>query len=117
MNRNIKIGVGVIIVLLIAAAALSAAMVSGDKIHSNISINGIDVGGFVPSQAESLLKEKMEPVIDNLGIVLKFEEKEWQLKYRDIDFKYEYEDAVTKAYDIGNQGCGCNSAEWREYRA
>ena len=104
MSRNMKIGIGVIIVLLIAAAALGAAMVSGDKIHSNISINGIDVGGFVPSQAESMLKGKMEPIIDNLGIVLKFEEKEWQLKYRDIDFKYEYEDAVTKAYDIGHKG-------------
>ena len=75
MSRNMKIGIGVIIVLLIAAAALSAAMVSGDKIHSNISINGIDVGGFVPSQAESMLKGKMEPIIDNLGIVLKFEKK------------------------------------------
>ena len=104
MSRSMKIGIGVIIVLLIAAAALSAAMVSGDKIHSNISINGIDVSGFVPSQAESMLKKKMEPIIDNLSIVLKFKGKEWQLKYRDIDFKYEYEDAVTKAYDIGHKG-------------
>lgn len=104
MSRSTKIGIGVIIVLLITAAVLSAVMVSGDKIHSNITINGIDVGGFVPSQAESMLKKKMEPIIDNLDIVLKFKEKEWKIKYRDTNFQYEYEDAVAKAYDIGHKG-------------
>lgn len=104
MSRNTKIGIGLIVVLFITAAALSAAMVSGDKIHSNITINGINVGGFVPSQAENILKEKLEPVIDDLDIVLRFKEKEWKLRYRDISFQYEYEDAVTKAYNIGHKG-------------
>lgn len=104
MSRNTKIGIGVIIVLLITAAVLSAVMVSGDKIHSNITINGIDVGGFVPLQAESMLKKKMEPVIDDSDIVLKFKEKEWKMKYRDTNFQYEYEDAVAKAYEIGHKG-------------
>jgi vancomycin resistance protein YoaR len=104
MNRNMQIGVGIIIVLLIAAAALSIAMVNGDKIHSDITINGIDVGGYTPSQAESMLRNKMESIIDDSDIVLKFEGKEWKLGYRDMDFQYEYEDAVTKAYDIGHKG-------------
>ncbi|MDD3705039.1 MAG: VanW family protein [Clostridiaceae bacterium] len=104
MSRNTKIGIGVIIALLITVAALSAAMVSGDKIHSNITINGINVGGFVPSQAGDTLKGKMEPIINDSNIVLKFKEKEWKMKYRDAGFQYEYEEAVTKAYDIGHKG-------------
>ncbi len=104
MSKGIKIGIGIIIILLVAAVALSFAMVNGEKIHSNITISGINVGGLTPSQAESVLKEKMEPAIDDSAIALKFREKVWRLKYRDIAFNYEYEDAVTKAYDIGHKG-------------
>ncbi|MHB1392894.1 MAG: VanW family protein [Clostridia bacterium] len=104
MGKVIKIGIGIIIILLVAAVALSFAMVNGEKIHSNITISGINVGGFTPSQAESVLKEKMEPAINDSAIALKFREKVWRLKYRDIDFNYDYEDAVTKAYDIGHKG-------------
>lgn len=104
MNKYMKTGIGIIIVLLIAIVVLSIAMVSGDKIHSNITIEGIDVGGLIPSQAESILREKMEPVIQNSSIALKFREKVWHLSYRDVKFQYEYSDAVTKAYYIGHKG-------------
>jgi len=104
MSKGMKIGIGIIIVLLVAVLAMSIAMVSGDKIHSNITINGINVGGIIPSQAEAMLKEKMEPIIDDSVITLKFREEIWRLNYRDVKFQYEYEDAVTKAYDIGHTG-------------
>lgn len=104
MSKGVKIGIGIIIVLLVAVIVLSVAMVSGDKIHSNITINGINVGGLIPAQAEKVLKEKMEPTIDESVITLKFREKVWRLNYRDAKFQYEYEDAVTKAYNIGHTG-------------
>lgn len=104
MNKYIKIGIGIIIILLIAIVVLSIVMVSGDKIHSNITIGGIDVGGLVPSQAESMLKEKMEPAIKDSSVALKFREEVWNLSYHDVKFQYEYRDAVTKAYDIGHKG-------------
>ncbi|KUO74075.1 MAG: hypothetical protein APF77_23080 [Clostridia bacterium BRH_c25] len=104
MSKSMKIGIGIIIVLLIAAIALSIAMVSGDKIHSNITINGINVGGLTYSQAESMLKIKLEPAIDDSAIALKVREKTWRLSYRDVKFQYEYTDALTKAYDIGHKG-------------
>ena len=104
MSKGIKIGIGIIIVLLVAAVALSISMVNGDKIHSNITIEGINVGGLMPSQAESMLKEKMDPTIDDSAIALKFRGKKWGLNYRDVKFQYEYSDAVTKAYDIGHKG-------------
>jgi vancomycin resistance protein YoaR len=104
LSKGMKIGIGIIIILLLATAALSFAMVNGDKIHSNITINGINVGGLTPSQAGSVLREKLQPTIDNAAIALKFREKVWRLKYKDIDFNYDYEDAVTKAYDIGHKG-------------
>jgi len=104
LSKGMKIGIGIIIILLLAIVALSIAMVNGEKIHSNITISGINVGGLTPSQADSMLKAKMQPTIDSAAIALKFREKAWKLKYSDINFKYEYEDAVTKAYDIGHKG-------------
>jgi vancomycin resistance protein YoaR len=104
MSKGTKIGIGIIILLLVVATALSIAMVSGEKIHSNITINGIEVGGLTPSQAENVLKKKLEPTIDESAIKLIFRESSWELKYRDANFQYEYEDAVTKAYDIGHAG-------------
>ena len=104
MSKGMKIGIGIIIVLLIAIVALSVFMVSGEKIHSNITINEINVGGLTPSQAELMLRQKLEPSVEDAAIALKFRDKLWSLKYRDIGFNYEYEDAVTKAYDIGHKG-------------
>ncbi len=104
MSRGMKIGIGIIVVLLVLIVVLSIAMVSGDKIHSNIIINGINVGGLTYAQAETLLKGKLEPAIDKSVIVLKFRDKSWKLGYRDAGFRYDYSDAVTKAYDIGHKG-------------
>ena len=104
MDKAMKAGIGIITVLLVTAVALCIAMVSGDKIHSNITINGIDVGGLTPSQAEIVLKEEMEPKIENSAIFLKFGEEKWKLGYKDAGFRYEYEDAVSKAYGIGHTG-------------
>jgi len=104
MSKYLKIGIGIIVILLIAIVVLCIIMVNGDKIHSNITIGGIEVGGLIPSQAERILKEKMEPVIEDSSVVLKFREKVWKLSYKDVKFQYEYSDAVTKAYDIGHSG-------------
>lgn len=104
MSKATKIGIGIIIVLFAAAVGLSIFMVSGDKIHANITVKGINVGGLTYSQAEEVLREKFEPAIEDSAITLKFGEKTWKLGYRDLEFNYEYADAVTKAYDIGHKG-------------
>ncbi len=104
MSKITKIGIGIIIVLFVAALGLSIKMVSGDKIHTNITVKDVDLGGLTYSQAESVLKEKFEPAIDNSSIAINFGKNTWKLSYRDVNFQYEYEDAVTKAYDIGHKG-------------
>lgn len=104
MSKWTKAGIIVIVVLMIAAIGLSIAMVSGDKIHSNITIKGLNVGGYTYSQAEKFLKEKLEPTVDSSALTLRFRDKSWKFSYRDAGFSYDYEDALTKAYDIGHKG-------------
>lgn len=104
MSKWTKAGIIVIVVLMVAIIGLCIVLVSGDTIHSNITIKGISVGGYTYSQAESLLKEKLEPTVDSSALTLKFRDKAWKLSYRDASFSYDYEDALTKAYDIGHKG-------------
>lgn len=104
MSKGIKIGIIIIVVLLVISVVLINTMVNSNGIHSNVTINGINVGGLTPSQAENLIKGKIEPTIDNSVINLKFNEKSWGLSFRDAGFRYEYKDAVTKAYNTGHTG-------------
>lgn len=104
MSKATKIGIGIIIFLLASVAGLSVALVSGDKIHANITIAGVNVGGLTYSQAEKALREKFEPTIENSVITLKYGQKTWKMRFTEAKFSYEYEDAVTKAYDIGHKG-------------
>ncbi|MGE5629638.1 MAG: VanW family protein [Caulobacteraceae bacterium] len=104
MSKVSKIGIGIIIVLLIAAMALGVIMVSGEKIHSNITINGINVGGLTVPEAEKRLKAEFEPMIEESYINLKFRDSAWKLGYGEMKFQYDYADALTKAYNIGHKG-------------
>lgn len=103
MSRGIKILIG-IIVLLLMAISLSIAMVSGTNIHTNITIHGIDVGKLSVQEAEEKLRDMLEPLLDDMNIPVKFRDKVWNVGYREIDFQFDYADAVTKAYDIGHKG-------------
>lgn len=104
MSRGTKIGIGIITVLLIIIISLSAVIVSGDRIHSNITINGLNVGGLTVPEAEKRLREELEPFIEGSSIPVRFHDKVWKVSYREIKFQFDYVDAVTKAYDIGHKG-------------
>jgi len=104
MSKGIKISIGIIAVLLAIAVGLSIAVVSGERIHSNITVNGIDLGGLTVAEAEKLLQQKMEPFIDESAVTIKFRDKQWKLSYREAGFQFDYSDAAIKAYNIGHKG-------------
>lgn len=101
-----KIGlISVIIFLLIAIViAASVALLSGEEIRDNISINGTNVSGLTKQKAESMLKNMYSEKIENSFITLKFDSKEWNIEYRDLGYSYKVEEAVDKAYKVGHTG-------------
>lgn len=101
-----KIGlISVIIFLLIAIViAASVALLSGQEIRDNISISGTNVSGLSKQKAESMLENMYNEKIENAFISLKFEGKEWNIKYSDLGYSYNIEDAVDKAYKVGHTG-------------
>jgi vancomycin resistance protein YoaR len=101
-----KIGlISVIIFLLIAIMiAAAVALLSGDEIRDNISINGVNVSGLSKQKAESLLKDMYSEKINNSFISLKFDNKEWNIKYSDLGYSFNIEEAVENAYKVGHSG-------------
>lgn len=103
MGKVMKIGIAIIGVLIIVVLALSFYLVSGDRIHANITINGIDVGGLTAYEAETKVRSQMEPKLTE-PLTLKSEGKTWPLSFKDINFTFKYEDAALQAYGIGHEG-------------
>lgn len=101
-----KIGlISVIIFLLIAIViAAAVALLSGEEIRDNISINGVNVSGLSKQKAEGLLKDMYSEKINNSFISLKFDNKEWNIKYSDLGYAFNIEEAVEKAYKVGHTG-------------
>jgi vancomycin resistance protein YoaR len=101
-----KIGlISVIIFLLIAILiATAVALLSGEEIRDNISINGVNVSGLSKQKAEKLLKDMYSEKINNSFISLKFDDKEWNIKYSDLEYSFNIEEAVENAYKVGHTG-------------
>ncbi|OGO78742.1 MAG: hypothetical protein A2Y23_10740 [Clostridiales bacterium GWB2_37_7] len=107
--KGYKLSVGglayIIIVLLIAIVVAGAvAVVQGEEIRANISINGINVSGLSKIDAEKRLKGILQDKIESSFISLKFDSKEWKINYRDLGYSYNIEETVNKAYAIGHEG-------------
>ena len=101
-----KIGlISVIIFLLIAIIiAAAVALLSGEEIRDNISINGTNVAGLSRQEAESMLNNMYNEKIENSFVSLKFGGKEWNIKYRDLGYSYNIAETVDKAYKVGHTG-------------
>lgn len=105
MKRNFLKVLIIFAVLLIVSIVLSGYMLlSTDKILSNVYINDIDVGGLSREEAFSKIKEIYEGVLKNTYLTLVYEDKDWKLAYNDIDYSYNYENAIDEAYRIGRTG-------------
>lgn len=97
--------ISVIIFLIIAIfIAAAIALLSGEEIRPNISINGINVSGLSKQKAESRLNDIYNEKIENSFISLRFENKEWKINYKELDYAYNISEAVDKAYNIGHTG-------------
>lgn len=101
-----KIGlISVIIFLLIAIViAAAVALLGGDEIRDNITINGTNVSGLSMNKAESMLNDMYKDKIENAFISLKFNSKEWKIKYSDLGYSYNIKEEVGNAYKVGHTG-------------
>jgi len=76
---------------------------SGDVIHNNIFINGMDVGGMLPSEAESALQQSMELDRKVVGFVYN-DSLIFSNTFTDFGAKYDFSILVNEAFSHGRAG-------------
>lgn len=86
----------------------SYCMSKESKIYKNIYIENIYVSGLTKNDA---IKKINNSLYKDEYIKLNYKNKEYELKLRDIEFKFEVEDAVDKAISIGRDSDIFNNAK------
>ncbi|MDF2891055.1 MAG: hypothetical protein K0R80_1422 [Clostridia bacterium] len=101
-----KVGLTSVIIFLLIAIVIAAAvaLLSGEQIRDNISINGTNVAGLTKRQAEDRLNTIYNDKIESSFISLKFDNKEWKINYSDLGYSYNIAETVDNAYKVGHEG-------------
>ena len=99
LNRKAKIAIGIAVLLIAGTAGFAAVKISSDKIAPNTVVNGIDLGGMTVEEAE-----KSITVFENENVYLKYNNKSYDIKLKDINFKYNIEKTAEDAYMVNRSG-------------
>ena len=114
-NKNI-LKIAVIAVLVLSAAGVGAyfynkAMVKKmaqvvdiDTFYDGISVNNVPLGGLTQDEAKEKLSTDVNNVIREQIISLVDGENTYDIKYGDIDAKYNIDDTLLAAYNYGRNG-------------
>ena len=102
MYRNWwKIGLGMVTVFFLISVLL---LFSGRKIKSGVNIEGVSFSGYTKQDAASKLNDMYLDKLNNSKIILKHNEKTWEIPYSIIHARYDVGTAVDVAYSVGRQG-------------
>ncbi len=97
-----------VILFTIAMAGLSSRFAFStffsDSIHNGVYVSGINVGNKSVAEAADIVKNSLVEKIDSINITLKKDNTETVFALKDIDFTYDIDEAVKKAYSIGRTG-------------
>ncbi len=94
-----------IIVLCIAIISTIFAVINStnEKIIKGVKIQDIDVSGLTKQEAKDKLSKMIKELSDK-DIILKYGENEEIIKVESLEIKYNFDEALNKAYEIGRSG-------------
>lgn len=93
----------ILVVAIFASTGFALFNINNTKIISNISIEGIEVGGLTKKGAEQKILEKIEKNVEQ-NIIVKTNDFEYQFQLSQIEAKYDTNKAIEDAYSIGRDG-------------
>lgn len=101
-----KIVSAIIIILVVAGAALLiiAQIFTGDTIRKGIYIEQTDVSWLSVQDAQNMVSKEISREYSAQSITLTYGNRTWDVKLKDIDFKFLVDNAVAHAYSIGRSG-------------
>lgn len=79
------------------------AVMNQNTIAKGVFVNGISLSGLTKSEAHLRLQDNLKTV-NNLKVVLKYNDKQFVLPSGDVKISYDYDAIVNEAYSIGKSG-------------
>lgn len=90
----------ILIILLILSCIFAIINRNSEKIINGIKINGIEVSGMTKDNAKQRINEEVTKLLED-QIVLKYQEYEIGIDTKQIDAKFNVDEIVDKAYQVG----------------
>ena len=100
MKKSIIIVIFTICILLSSFSVYSYGYNNYEKIYKNVYVENINVGGLTKDEA----LQKLSKYNENRQINLVYDHKVFKLNSKDINYRYEIEKEIEKAYQIGRNG-------------
>lgn len=101
----------ILIPLMIILAGISAgayyiydSQINIDTIYPGVKIDEFQVGNMTKGHALNYIKESRENEILGKTMKLNYEDNIYNIGLKDLDYTYDYEQAVNEAYELGRQG-------------
>ena len=74
------------------------------KIYPEVWIENINVGGKTKAEAKKVIAQNHGDVIAKKNITIKVNNKQYTINISKLDMKYNYDDVLDKAYNVGRNG-------------
>ncbi|WP_192929762.1 VanW family protein [Alkaliphilus serpentinus] len=94
----------ILITTMITLMVIGAFMLNQKTIYKNVYIESVDVSRLSKEEANKKITEILNSEIDNHQLELKHNEKIWIIPYSNIGYRYNYDEAVEKAFSVGRKG-------------
>ena len=96
--------ISVIIITLAIVLLILAYIFTGDTLRKGIKIEQTNVSWLSSEEAKNQVAQNLERAYPQESIKLIYGEQHWDLKLKDIDYKFLVDDAVDQAFSIGRTG-------------
>ncbi|MCL2699641.1 MAG: peptidoglycan binding domain-containing protein, partial [Defluviitaleaceae bacterium] len=80
------------------------AVVVTDRIHRNIFINGVNVGGMTREAAELTLRREFIPALQENTVAVTAGEHQLEFNFGEFGARFDFSEAVEQAYRYGKTG-------------
>lgn len=93
-----------ILVALAVIFLLSAWILSQKTFYMGVKIENINVAGIDRIKAKEIIQTELNRNYSSNSIILKYEEKEWQIALNEISYSFLTDNAIDMAYRMGHEG-------------
>ena len=91
-------------ILLGGSLVIRSKYINTDTIYEGVTIEEISLKGLTKDQALELLRDEKDLEINEKSIELNYKDYSYIINLRNINYSFNYKEAIDQAYEVGRQG-------------